>query len=367
MGVIFQWDKSFLTSIMSVDEQHQRLVDLINNLGDRVVSMSKIPPQEFLDLVGAIETYAKYHFRDEERLIEEKALDSRYLRKQELAHQYFLVELKAFQGSFSTTIEDQAQRLLVFLITWLTFHILEVDQSISRQLDYLAQGLSAQEAHDKDTDKIHVGSKSLVGAMNKLLEIVSDKNKELERLNSSLAAEVDRKTHDLQLANEQLKELSVHDELTGLQNRRFATLDLEQRFSEYRRYARGFAVLLIDADHFKEVNDRFGHPVGDLVLKSISSHLREATRRSDIVCRLGGDEFLIIAPDTDFAQALELARKVIETAQPVLSDANEVIWDGSLSVGTAEVTPEIAHQEELISRADKAMYLSKRRGGHTAS
>ncbi|MDH5512560.1 MAG: GGDEF domain-containing protein, partial [Gammaproteobacteria bacterium] len=123
------------------------------------------------------------------------------------------------------------------------------------------------------------------------------------------------------------------------------------------------SVLLLDADHFKQVNDRFGHAEGDALLRTLATRLRDAVRRSDIVCRLGGDEFLVICPHSSLPGAADVARKILAAKQPFCTADGVECWDGAISIGIAEATGAMTQPEDLLEAADQALYTAKRQGG----
>ena len=123
------------------------------------------------------------------------------------------------------------------------------------------------------------------------------------------------------------------------------------------------SVLLLDADHFKEVNDRFGHAEGDALLQELATRLRASVRKSDIVCRLGGDEFLVICPRTSQSEANLLARKIDTARQPFFLADGVMCWNGSISMGIAEKVAGMKAADELLKLADRALYAAKRQTG----
>ncbi len=151
------------------------------------------------------------------------------------------------------------------------------------------------------------------------------------------------------------------DALTGLRNRRSFNEELNRLFAQRQRQGIVFSLLLIDVDRFKAVNDTHGHPVGDLVLQSVSDLLTKTLREMDFVCRIGGDEFAVICPGShlhEAATAAERARQSV-AATPLRIKVGEIPI--TLSVGVAEVGgSEIA--EGLIQRADEALYAAKHAG-----
>lgn len=152
-----------------------------------------------------------------------------------------------------------------------------------------------------------------------------------------------------------LRELSVTDELTGLANRRRLTQLLDEEVRRSARTGHMFAVLMIDLDHFKLVNDRFGHQTGDGVLKQCATALRQSVRTTDLVGRYGGEEFCVVLPETSAAGAHRVAEKLRE-AVGVLPDPVPTI-----SVGLALWEPR-SSVDDLLRRADQALYKAKEAG-----
>jgi diguanylate cyclase (GGDEF)-like protein/PAS domain S-box-containing protein len=164
------------------------------------------------------------------------------------------------------------------------------------------------------------------------------------------------------IAEEKIALLARTDGLTGLANRTTFVDRLRQAFSATKRGASPFAVLYMDADHFKDVNDTLGHPVGDLLLKAISERLKVNTRENDIVARLGGDEFAILQTEMDDpARAGELATKLLHAlAEPYQLGHNDVHI--TISIGIAPYVPETAGPDIMLTQADLALYRAKEQG-----
>ena len=165
-------------------------------------------------------------------------------------------------------------------------------------------------------------------------------------------------------AEASLIKLSQSDTLTGLANRGMFVTSLEHAIKDARRRNRGAAVFYLDLDNFKDVNDTWGHPVGDRLLQSVAQRLRDSIRGSDIVARFGGDEFSVLMSDLDEpADAGILAQKLVDVMEvPFLIDGSTV--STGISIGIALYEPD-TDAEALLSRADVALYRSKSEGGHT--
>ena len=161
---------------------------------------------------------------------------------------------------------------------------------------------------------------------------------------------------------EHVHHLAVHDALTGLPNRRLFFDRVEQRIALAKRYGTSFCVLYVDLDDFKPVNDGYGHHAGDHVLKEIGARIRNVVRRSDTVARIGGDEFVLILPDTSEVSGAEaLASKLIRTiGEPILF--GDYRFQVGASIGITQSSGHGKTAEELLAVADTAMYEAKQRG-----
>jgi diguanylate cyclase (GGDEF)-like protein len=159
-------------------------------------------------------------------------------------------------------------------------------------------------------------------------------------------------------ANERVAYLAYHDQLTGLPNRALLHDRLRQAILTARRNDRPLALLLLDLDGFKEINDALGHHAGDRVLQQLASRLRGTLRESDTVARLGGDEFALLLPDADLAGAEMASRKVLaDLEQPLMVDDRPLVVHGSLGIA---MFPQHADSgPELLQKADVAMYSAK--------
>lgn len=165
---------------------------------------------------------------------------------------------------------------------------------------------------------------------------------------------------ELTVANQRLQQLALTDALTELPNRRAAMERLGQEWSLMQRSQRPLVCMIIDIDHFKAINDQFGHPVGDAVLKQVAQTLRHTARTQDMVCRFGGEEFLVICPDTDTNAAFQCAERLrLQVAALAdLTPAHGV----SVSIGLAAADINMDTLDELLVHADKCLYAAKQAG-----
>lgn len=171
-------------------------------------------------------------------------------------------------------------------------------------------------------------------------------------------AELERYQRELEEANDQLRKLAVTDELTGLKNRRAFEERLVMEFSMARRRKRELAVLLIDVDDFKLINDRWGHAAGDEVLRRLGMILRTTVRLPDLPARYGGEEFVVLLPESGEESAMGLARRVM---QRVATEdwENEPL---TVSMGMAAMNESLENGFQLVELADDALYAAKRAG-----
>lgn len=169
---------------------------------------------------------------------------------------------------------------------------------------------------------------------------------------------------ELQRVNEELLRLSTTDALTGLYNRRYLMDTMATEFARAKRYWMPLSVMMIDVDHFKSVNDRYGHQTGDLALQHLASLLRERTRGSDIAARYGGEEIIVLLPQTAMPQALSLAeilRSMVASQPLIAADGSEIQLTVSVGVASFPEIP-VDNIERLLQLADKALYLAKAGG-----
>jgi len=162
---------------------------------------------------------------------------------------------------------------------------------------------------------------------------------------------------------ENLRQQTIRDPLTGLYNRRFLEESLNREMARCKRNGNAFAVLMIDVDHFKRFNDTYGHDAGDSTLRAISGALQRSTRESDIVCRFGGEEFVIVLPDANLQGASARAQRIVEFVRVL-----DIIHDGkplpsiTASIGLAMFPQNGETVKALIQSADKALYEAKGAG-----
>jgi diguanylate cyclase (GGDEF)-like protein len=215
----------------------------------------------------------------------------------------------------------------------------------------MSSQLSESQMQNRKTEE------ALLQAKENLEVKIEERTGELVDLNRKLVQEISERKN----AEEMLERAATSDPLTGLLNRRAMMEQLKYQEVRYQRNRNPFVILLVDLDHFKAVNDTYGHDAGDKVLVEATEHLRKSTRSQDVVSRWGGEEFLILLPETSMeggAVSAEKVRKHIEDQKFMIG---EQVVQLTLSVGVAEYRAEMT-LNECIKSADAALYRAKRHG-----
>jgi diguanylate cyclase (GGDEF)-like protein len=180
--------------------------------------------------------------------------------------------------------------------------------------------------------------------------------------NHSNRRQLELRNRQLDALNQTLQVMAVHDQLTGLYNRHFIVEQLERQYEMFGRYGSACTIVLIDIDHFKNVNDSFGHGVGDAVLVSFARSVEPLLRQGDFFGRYGGEEFILVLPMTDSAAAAQLAQRIREQLKVCdLLASQPDAWCLSASFGVAEIRSGESLDSWLV-RMDQALYRAKDNG-----
>jgi diguanylate cyclase (GGDEF)-like protein len=257
---------------------------------------------------------------------------------------YLAGALKSFQGNLRH-------------LTWQTQMIATGD--FSQRVDFMGEFSDA--------------FNSMVIQLDESLQKLNEKEAELTRINGELRQEIELRTmteESLRRSEELYRQLAITDPLTGIFNRRHFYQLAESELQRSCRYCHPSAVLMIDIDYFKRVNDTYGHAIGDQVLQALAGLVREALRSLDIFARYGGEEFIVLLPETDLRAvrpiAERLCRKIAETPLPIEPNPINI----TISVGVSAFDPpaksfpssKTATLDQLIDLADKALYKAKKAG-----
>ncbi|MCX7642911.1 MAG: sensor domain-containing diguanylate cyclase [Armatimonadetes bacterium] len=286
-----------------------------------------------------------------------------------------------------TTRKDIALALLSELPPFLHLDKMEIVVFDTTTVYGVWEGPSSQmvveELESKDRNRIPSWAKGqltrnvvqLHGSL--LIPIVTDENVvaliKLERSSHSFTADelrfLEAVANQTALALEKakliafLENLSITDELTGIANRRHFEWRLNEEIERARRYQYPLSALMLDLDHFKQVNDTYGHQVGDIVLQQIAQRLRRVLRRTDFLARYGGEEFVVLAPQTPADRALILAERLRQIiAESPVTVSPDLQIRITISIGVAVFPEHAQNGNELVRAADEALYKAKQTG-----
>lgn len=235
---------------------------------------------------------------------------------------------------------------------------------LSRPIEDLARSAKQVQDHQPGAffpqDHFVLEIAQLGQSIKSMTQSLLGKERELQETNASLEAIVAQRTAALTQANAELLNLASHDALTGAYNRRRFDEKLAEYSLLFQRSARAFALLLIDVDHFKRINDTHGHAVGDDVLRQLAQLIQQTTRATDFVARYGGEEFAVLLPEIEAPDSPDVVAEKIRTA--IAGAHFEWVGQVTVSVGIGLVEASDSDTTVLIKRADQQLYLAKSSG-----
>ena len=210
--------------------------------------------------------------------------------------------------------------------------------------------------------------KTIMAFLVQLAEFVGEMGKakldisRLRELDQQRIKDLKAKNEELEAAKKQLEKLASEDPLTGAYNRRkFGDL-LTQEYYRYQRYGSPMCVAIIDVDLFKSINDSHGHEVGDSVLRCVAEHLKSGLRQSDVIARIGGDEFAVLLPESSGENVIGTFTKVSAELAALEFDGDEGPFTISCSIGVACIDHRCQSTNDIMRHADQAMYRAKNAG-----
>jgi|TARA_B100000315_G_C14543887_1_gene572266 diguanylate cyclase (GGDEF)-like protein/hemerythrin-like metal-binding protein len=363
---MFPWSDFFEVGVDEIDTQHGVLVNIINEICSCILS-TKEYEETMNSLFIKLIDYTKYHFESEEQYFKRNFLPEDLLETHAKYHTELVSEVLMLKGKYDTGSNKNTnlEEILTKLVVWLTNHILQEDMRMCMITSNVDSGMSVDEAKRRSDKEMHGPKGTVAKVMSSMMHVSSasvlELRREIEfrrRLEEQLTEEISVRKG----AEEKLKHLAQHDALTGLPNRRlFEELgSVALSFAKRNKYEQ--AILFVDIDGFKDVNDTLGHKAGDALLIMIAKRLEECVRESDIVARLGGDEFTIhLGSDCSANDAKTTASKIVESISKPF-DLGRDIANVSASVGISIYPNDAEDVETLVQNADAAMYVAKKLG-----
>lgn len=237
--------------------------------------------------------------------------------------------------------------------------VLKPIQQLTRAAHSLATGRLDERVNIQRRDELG----QLAGAFNSMADQLSTSHGKLMKLNAELEDRVLQRTMALEQANKRLREMASRDSLTGLYNRRHFNDLLAQLFAESTRYRTELTCMMLDLDNFKRVNDSLGHQIGDRLLRLTADVIQQTIRESDVAVRYGGDEFVVLMPQTSPDEARSSAERILRRFRDDLARDVPEASIASLSIGLASREPDQpCEPAQLVQLSDEALYLAKAGG-----
>lgn len=264
-------------------------------------------------------------------------------------------------------LTDPVVQAMVWTVILFPLFGLSMVVHMAKRIEKLAKAIHGMEEQAQGTlekSKAAPGSQDEIEELAKqFFEMRAAIGKQIEQL-GDFQSRLDDSNIKLVEANKQLKELSIRDGLTGVFNRRYFDGRLEEEAQRASRYSRNFALEMIDIDHFKKLNDTYGHGCGDEVLKQVAEIMKQNTRETDIVCRYGGEEFCIVLIELDEKRAYHHAERVREAVSSfIFSNGQTPLSEKvTVSVGLAMFPQDARDHRQLVESADSALYAAKSGG-----
>lgn len=366
---IFPWNEYFEVGVEESDEQHKKLVKIINEIC--FCALSSHNNDEIIDdLFQKLIDYTKHHFSWEEEFYQEKQIPAELFRRHKGSHDELIAQILALKTKYEDDISKDAnlEEILTTLVIWLTHHILEDDMRMCLIVTNLEQGLSPDVAVSTAIKTMDGPKGTVARVMSSMMNVSSSSVLELRR-EISFRKELERKlTSEIATrkdAEEKLKHLAQHDALTDLPNRRLFEQLCASALKTAKRGNLEQAVLFIDIDGFKAINDNLGHQAGDALLIAISRRMESTVRESDLVARIGGDEFTIHLGGTCTTNhATSIASKIISNLSEPF-ELDEGTAHIGASIGIALYPQDATTVNALLKHADAAMYEAKKSGKNT--
>jgi len=363
---IFPWNANFEVGVAEIDAQHQKLVQLINEICSTALN-NEDHGNAIEKLFAKLIDYTKYHFDFEEDLYKNEGLPEVFLQTHIETHSGFVSQVTGLKAKYDSH-ENEAESLdeiLTTLVLWLTDHILNEDLRMCLIVTRLGDGIDAEIVEDVVRKEMESNQSNITKVMVAMTNVSNASFKELRReiaFRRQLEIQLKEEISTRKEAQEKLKHLAQHDALTGLPNRLLFEELCSLGLKNAKRNTQEQAVLFADIDGFKAVNDTLGHKAGDALLISIAERLRDCVRNSDVVARIGGDEFVVYLGGTcGDEDSKNIASKIVNSISTSFNLPEGVAKVGA-SIGIAVFPKDSDTTQGLLKKADDAMYVAKKSG-----
>lgn len=359
---VFPWNENLDTGITIIDEQHKRLVSLLNRLA---ASLARDNLIETNDIFTELTEYAEFHFETEEAIWLEYFGDDSWLSSHQLSHSSFLpkvIELKEHEKNKSQN--EIIEGIILFLIRWLAFHILDSDKRMALLIQYINAGLSFDQAKIASDKKMSGSIRVVIETVMQMYDSLSSRTMEFMR-ESHKREQIEKELHkankQLRKANLRLESLAVTDQLTNLFNRRHFNTIFARELERAKRDKIPLALIVLDIDHFKKINDNYGHSAGDAALVTLAHAMSKTVGPDGMTARLGGEEFAIFLPGQTLDKGVKIADAVCANIRQLdpLIEGHRIKM--TVSIGCS-LHPKSALIGKSLKQADELLYRAKSSG-----
>ncbi|WP_297448843.1 bacteriohemerythrin [Ferrovum sp.] len=356
---IFPWNDNFKTGLTQIDDQHRVLVSLLNKLASHVAFRSET--LSLAEVFDALTDYTIYHFKSEEAIWAKAFSEDRSMAEHLAVHEHFIQTLTGLKEARKNTSSDQVTHdVLEFLTRWLASHILEKDRFMAYTVLAMQEGLTLEEAKAQAHQQMNGVTRTLINIIMSLYSVLSSNTLHLMRK----LDEHQKMEEAYRKQRRRMQHLARFDALTGLPNRALLTEKVQEIMDLFDRSRNILAIIHLDLDGFKVINDTYGHEVGDRVLIIMAERIRRIVRERDIVSRLGGDDFIVVIRDIpDFDACIPWLASFLTAAEESISLNEGRTLNLSASLGVTfypqseQITP-----DQLFRQADQALYQAKQAG-----
>lgn len=357
---VFPWNKNFELGIKKIDKEHKQIVVLLNKLA---TSLTYPEVKDISIALSEVAEYADYHFKSEEKTWAKYIKDDVLINAHRLSHDSFLPKVLEIQKQNEhKPTHDKIEAIVLFLIRWLAFHIIDEDKRLFLITSAIKEGKTLEQAIIISENEMSGSNKVLIEAILKMYDGLSSRTISLMReRNARIKAE-----KELKKVNKKLEQLSITDQLTTLYNLRHFEHIFNIEIKRAIRTKSIFSVMLFDIDYFKRLNDTYGHQEGDKALISLGECLKELCQRpGDFAFRIGGDEFTIIISDSKKESALNLSKTLQDKLQKlqIPNENSDVSKYMTVSIGIISLIPTIKDNiDYIMKKTDEKLYIAKEKG-----